>query len=238
MEITAREEGKSLLISFPFDLKDAFKEIFKTAKWDSDRKRWVVSNSKINHNKLDVFKEKAEPALSALKAIEEQEATDTELANLESRLAEIESKTRAALVAKQEYQAKIDKIAEIKAKIEQATPGLVDAQKQAAEAQEVVKKTIEAQVKKYDIDALIGRLIYIRKQYTLSEHRRKFGSIQGELIAAHENILSETGIDLKALRELYDEDYRKTNPQALFYIARELHSNYDVVDPSDIDADE
>src|SRR5690606_3859766 len=97
MEIIAREDGKSLVISFPYDLKDAFKTIFKTAKWDSGKKRWVVSNSTVNHNKLKLFIDKSQAALAALKEIEEQEATDIELATLEYQLKEIESKTREAL---------------------------------------------------------------------------------------------------------------------------------------------
>lgn len=232
MEIIAREDGKSLLISFPYDLKEAFKTIFKTAKWDSGKKRWVVSNSTVNHNKLKLFIDKSQAALAALKEIEEQEATDIELATLEYQLKEIESKTREALDSKVAHQSQIAKIADIKSKLELRNPELIKAQNEAAETKAALNKTIEDQVKKYNIDTLVGRLIYVRKQYTLSENRKKFGSLQGELIRAHEQILSTTGINLKALRELYDEDYRKTSAQDLYYIARDLHTNYDIVDPT------
>ncbi|WP_271007079.1 hypothetical protein [Pseudomonas aeruginosa] len=231
MEIIAREEGKTLLVSFPFDLKDAFKEIFKTAKWNPERRSWCVSNSKINHNKLEVFREKSQQALGALRALEDQEATKEELAKLEARLVDIESKAMAAIKSQQEFQVKLERIIELKAKIEHANTELINAQKADDEAKTAVNKIIQDQVKKYDIDALIGRLIHIRKQYSLSEHRKKFGSIQNDLLDAHDKILNTTGIDLKALQELYDEDYRKTNAQNLFFIARDLYKNHELVEP-------
>ena len=236
MEIIAREEGKTLLISFPFDLKDAFKEIFKTAKWNPERRHWCVSNSKINHNKLQIFREKSQQALGALRALEDQEATEEELAKLESRLVDIESKTMAAIKSQQEFQVTLERIIELKAKIEHAKPELINAQKAADEAEAAVKRIILEQLKKYNIDSLIGRLIHIRKQDTLSENRKKFASIKCEILEAHDKILDTTGIDFKALQELYDEKYSKTTAQDLFIIARDLHTNYELIEPEATEA--
>ncbi|MDT4850423.1 hypothetical protein FQZ97_845730 [compost metagenome] len=233
MEIIAREEGKSLYVSFPFELKDAFKEMFKTAKWSSDRRKWVIGNSKANLNKIEIFKQKTEQAIAVLQSLDDQEATDEELAKLEAKVAEIEAQTLLAIKSKEESAAKLERINQLKAKIDAANPELNKARQEAEEADAAVKQIIQGLVKKHNIDSLIGKLIYNRKQFTLSERRKEFGGLQVELLEIRDKILAETGIRLKTLQGLYDEDYRKTTPQALFLIARDLQSNYEILDTAE-----
>lgn len=230
MEITAREEGKSLYVSFPFELKDAFKEMFKTAKWNADRRKWVIGNTKANLNKIELFKQKTEQAVAALQSLEDQEATDEELAKLEAKAAEIEAQTLLAIKSKEESASKLERINQLKAKIDAANPELNKARQEAEEADAAVKKVIRGLVNKHNIDSTVGKLIYNRKQFTVSERRKEFGTLQIELLEIRDKILAESGIKLKALQALYDEDYRNTTPQALFLIARDLLSNYEIVD--------
>ncbi|WP_235199957.1 hypothetical protein [Pseudomonas monteilii] len=230
MEIIARAEGKSLYVSFPFELKDAFKEMFKTAKWNADRRKWVIGNTKANLNKIDLFKQKTEQAIAALQSLEDQEATDEELAKLEAKVAEIEAQTLLAIKSKEESVSKLERINQLKAKIDAANPELNKARQEAEEADAAVKQIIQGLVRKHDIDSIIGKLIYNRKQFTVSERRKEFGGLQVELLEIRDKILTQTGIRLSTLQKLYDEDYRNTTPQALFLIARDLQSKYEIVD--------
>lgn len=95
---------------------------------------------------------------------------------------------------------------------------------------DAVKDTIQDHINKYGVDRLTGRLIHTKKQSTTMENRREFRSLQGVIRAVHYEILKRTGIDLIALRELGKVDYSKTTAQKLFFIARELHTNYKVVE--------
>lgn len=232
MEITSRVLGNSLLISMPFDLKDAFKEMFKTANWNAFHKSWEVSNSKINFNKLERFKEQSTAAIAALIELENIEATDAEIEEMEKKLAKIESRTKHAIAVKANYQERINKLAEIKAIIEVANPSMLKAQREAEAAKEIVGKTIKAQVDKYGINTLISRLIYISKQYSNSANRSKFYAAQRELTDAHGKIYGCTGINLKALTALCSVDYKKTTPQGLFLEARGLLTEYSISEPA------
>lgn len=233
MEIIARAEGKSLHISFPFELKDAFKEMFKTAKWNPDRRKWVIGNTKANLNKIDLFKQKTEQAVAALQSLEDQEATDEELAKFEAKVAEIEAQTLLAIKSKEESASKRERINQLKAKIDAANPELNKARQEAEEADAAVKQIIQGLVRKHNIDSIIGKLIYNRKQFTVSERRKEFGGMQVELLEIRDKILAEAGIKLKALQALHDEDYRNTTPQALFLIARDIESDFEIMDTSE-----
>ena len=51
--ISYESGGDSLLVVIPFEIKDLFKKAFKTAKWDSMRKKWSITNNTRNINKLE-----------------------------------------------------------------------------------------------------------------------------------------------------------------------------------------
>ncbi|QQX85275.1 hypothetical protein JJQ59_04865 [Cupriavidus necator] len=91
--INVREANNELLVSFPFDLRDAFRAIFKTASWDSSRRAYVVKNTTANKNKLEQFKTVAASAVEALAAAEEAEASAQELGRMKEAL---EAAKRAA----------------------------------------------------------------------------------------------------------------------------------------------
>ncbi|WP_157803256.1 hypothetical protein [Stenotrophomonas maltophilia] len=42
-------------VRFPYNLKQNFKETFKTARWEPDGKYWHIGGSKANLNKLNVW---------------------------------------------------------------------------------------------------------------------------------------------------------------------------------------
>lgn len=49
------KDVKTYIIRFPFNLKNIFKEHFKTAKWEPDGKYWYISGTTANLNKLKAW---------------------------------------------------------------------------------------------------------------------------------------------------------------------------------------
>ena len=89
----------TLKISIAFELKDIFKSFFKTAKWNAAYKVWEVANTTANMNKLDKFAAASVEAETALKTLENQEATQAEIDNLVAQAAELAAKTQALVAA-------------------------------------------------------------------------------------------------------------------------------------------
>lgn len=77
--ITYTTKEKTMYVAVPFHIKDSFKELFKTAKWDGFSKKWTLN---IKHEKnLQLFIQESKDALQTLehKELLEDEKIATEL---------------------------------------------------------------------------------------------------------------------------------------------------------------
>lgn len=105
--ITLREAGADAHIQFPFALREAFRAVFKTARWEPASKTYVVKNTTANKNKFEAFKSASSDALSALNAADNAAATDDEFDRMRQALSQIQHETaldEAAIeAAKSEY---------------------------------------------------------------------------------------------------------------------------------------
>lgn len=86
------ESNGTYLFRFPYELKDAFRTIFKTAQWDPIAKAFVVKATKANLTKWEAFVEQANTIAPELDGADKAEATKAELDKLASEL--LFSKTR------------------------------------------------------------------------------------------------------------------------------------------------
>lgn len=85
--ITLCETGADLHLQFPFPLREAFRSVFKTARWDSSARAYVVRETIANRNKFATFRDAAASTLQALDAADDAVATDEELEQIRRALA-------------------------------------------------------------------------------------------------------------------------------------------------------
>lgn len=88
MNLQSIVSGDKLLLKLPYDLKDSFRSLFKTATWDSYAKAFVVANTTANKNKWKKFVEMSSAAVEALKNSEHEEATLEELQATQRKIEE------------------------------------------------------------------------------------------------------------------------------------------------------
>ena len=130
-----QETSDKLQISIHFDLKDAFRGMFKTAKWSPTCKTWDIKNTTPNNNKLEQFRVSLDSsgAEQAIKDSDNQEATSTALAALTEQLATLAQTRTSLMKAKGSAEALAAQLANLKAQV--ATElAQVQAEKQAQEA--------------------------------------------------------------------------------------------------------
>jgi hypothetical protein len=87
--LSQHNSGEKLHLTVPYILNPAFKEVFKTATWNSTRKVYEVKDTTQNRNKWTKFLAMAHAASQALAQVDQQEATAEELKRAAARLADV-----------------------------------------------------------------------------------------------------------------------------------------------------
>lgn len=96
IEVAELKEPKGYSVKFPFELKDAFRVAFPSAKWDPEQRHWTVGPR--SKNRLDTWVEEARAAADAViahkKAQSEADFVKEELARVRGLLAAEEQRNR------------------------------------------------------------------------------------------------------------------------------------------------
>src|SRR3546814_1075164 len=96
MTISHKIINEQFFMSFPYELKDTFRTLFKTAKWNPAHKAFVAANTPQNHKKWERFVQAADTASRLLAQKDHEEETEKELQELDNAV------TRVAKHIKQE----------------------------------------------------------------------------------------------------------------------------------------
>lgn len=178
MKIT--ETNDTIQISIHFDLKDSFRGMFKTAKWNPTCKTWDIKNTTANKNKLEQFRASLDSsgAEQAIEDSDNQEATSTELAALTEQLATLTQTRTSLMKAKGSAEALASQLANLKAHV--ATElAQVQAEKQAQEAIHASNTAALAEIlagytyegkSVQQVIALAGRALYGGHKYKADFH--------------------------------------------------------------------
>lgn len=223
-EIKVTEVGKFLYVKFPFLLKDAFRELFKTAEWNPIAKVWVVKNNKTSLNKLEAFKEKTIGAREQLAQLDEIEITEAEISKLEEKLKEVESTLSAAIAEKPSLVERTAKLDELKKLYADKRAEAQKAIEEKEAAQNEVKSRIDEILKPYDAQTAISKLIRARKK----SDKSAFLDAQDELTRIYDDVVKSCGIELRALYKLSAINMLRKD-QSPSDIASHLYTNINYV---------
>ena len=162
--LSISEEGGNYLLRLPFEFKGAFRVLFKTATWDGRRKAFVAKATAANKNKWLKFIGQAKGLEASVLAMEEAEATEVEMRQLEELLAvarrELEHRISAAKARTCEH---VQTAAEYRGVIEALEPHL------EAGTQNEVKAELDFEVAKAKAHATVAPALDVCKRHGLED---------------------------------------------------------------------
>lgn len=192
-----------LSISIAFELNDLFKTFFKTAKWNAGLKRWQVANTTANLNKLDKFAAASVEAESALKSLDDQDATQAEIDSLVAQANALAAKTQALLAANGAQ-------AELAKRLEAAKAALAAATAEATAAAEAAQATAQDNVA--TLDAVLapytlgGQSVKAVIKQTFAAYNKRdrdtLDKNQAFLREVYETIKTKSGVEFTVILEV------------------------------------
>lgn len=199
LHMTAR--NGDLLLQLPYDLKDAFRAVFRTATWSGVDKAFVAKDTTANRNKWAKFVAEADSAVAALSAQEDVEASEAELKAMQDELAKLTAEAESLRAKAAAYRAKA---AELKPQVAEAKEALVAAQADATEAKVELDAATAPAVAVYaasDMNGICSRLLSASRRGWAG--KQALTDAQAELIAVRKK-LTALGYEHKLLAEICD----------------------------------
>lgn len=191
-------------VKFPFELKDAFRAAFPSAKWNAYDKRWEVGARSVKRLERWIAEVEKSGVESEIAARDEADLSAREIEQLTADLARIAAQAAAARQAKEEADEARARAEELRARLAAAQADLDAAKAEAAAAEaaaEAVAADIDARVShittRNEIDFIRGRMA--QEWRTLkSANKDRFEGMQEELLVKH-RALKDIGVKCPAL---------------------------------------
>jgi len=193
----------NLCLTVPYELNPAFREIFKTAKWNPTGKVFEVKDTAQNRNKWAKFLALAEDASKALAAADLEDATAQELQQAVQRLEQaLETANHRIDVAKKDAAAAAEMAKRFAPLLDEANEKLAkieDEKRDAIQARDAVIAPILRIYDSHKIDVIIDDYLSgARRGYA---GKPKCEAAEGRLIAVRKAIRA-VGFDVPAINEL------------------------------------
>lgn len=216
MTITYSRNESGFLVKVPFDLKDAFKAVFKTAKWDSTTKAWQVgvrAEKKIQQFIVDTAAQQAEiEALEAAQA--EQDAAEYDTKKLQEEIA----KAQAEITAKREA---LKNTQTLKAALEEAKAILSTTKTELNEvAEKLATEKASAAAQKEEVKQMLSGIIDLNRVFELKRileqnhapsdrnKKQRFTAAQEELLKIFRT-LQAAGLESTGIWEMYQANINR-----------------------------
>lgn len=213
-EITYTQDGDTINVSVPFELKDEFRDTFKTAKWQSASKTWAVSDNTRNQNKVDQWIDlvRESSVLDQINAGDELELINAQLNKARTQLQTLSAKMLSVESLNELITERADEIRAIEEQVSglaqggmvatQTSPQAVQREATAEDVIAVLKTGTPDEVKAF----FVG--LPIDQQYSLSTST---------------SIITSTGLGLAA----EDQDVSNDNMRVLLDLGAGLNHQVD-----------
>jgi hypothetical protein len=99
MNIVKTEVG--FAIHFPFALKDSFRKVFPSAKWNLALKRWEMGPR--SEKRLRQWAAEVSPVVTELASLDEKELTEKEIAEINEQVKKIRAENLTAMPPASQY---------------------------------------------------------------------------------------------------------------------------------------
>lgn len=200
--ITYKTSGDKIKVQVPFEIKDLFKQDFKTARWNSAQKVWEINNTKQSENKLIKFIELASPAMAAISAVEEDEYTADKIDELERELGKIKEAAERRSLELKESGATLENLKTLGDKVNKMNEEQNAIKKEIKEKEDEVKKIIDEALAPHNAKSLIIDLKSLGRRGVGRDVKEAFHSVQDDLAKAYYDIKEKTGISINTLKTM------------------------------------
>lgn len=204
------ETASDLLVAFPFELREAFREIFKTAPWDAGRRVYVVKKTTTNQNKLAQFKAAAEPLLADLAALESSEASPRELDRMREQ---VEACRRQLEERLSRVQAARDELAELRATIAPLEAEAASALGELNALEQQRQLTLEpviALCAEFGVPKALSSLrFFSSRSFLTATQKEEFEERRRTLCMANKGLAEKLAITLPVLEEFGSANYNR-----------------------------
>ena len=212
--ITTEKTSNGFAVKFPFELKDNFKSVFKSAKWNPETRAWIVGVR--SEAKLKQWIEAVSPAAQDIEEAEAEALTAREVSALETQIANIRADIARERKAKLIYGNVAVALAAAKENLAKATAALalekLEKTAKAAKANELLGQVC-------DLDAIqeARRTLIQNHGKVGSKHREAFNDACSA-IKEQQNKLNAIGFQSTGLATLYQCNFNRPdrdNPRAV-----------------------
>lgn len=229
MSINVNIEVDRIEVSFPYALNLIFKDFFKTAKWSSSARAWVLKNTTLNKNKIEKFKEAANGTARVIKEVEEAELKVKDIERMNAVVEQLRREADRSLKKYNEFlgvNLSLDSVKEIH---KVAIASAREAAEKANLAGRETKAKIDEILNLYGARALVDRLLEISRYGRLAVNRKKFEAVQAQLSDAYYKIRREQFVEIETLYELYRINWNRPDRDSPAEIVKELYTNVKVL---------
>lgn len=198
-------ENNKISVKVPFNIKDIFKEHFKTTKWNGETKSWIISSDL--EPKLIQFIEALDAKLKTLEDLNQQLATEEELTLITEKVNQIIKEKEKAIRDREEVESILSILKNKTQELNILTAELereLDAKKSAEnEIKEIVNKVMDLEEIKSAIRTMQSTLNKVGKQY-----KEKYYEAQNVIIESRDR-LTELNLKSKGLNKLSNMNYNR-----------------------------
>lgn len=218
-EIKVTKTGSAISIALPFELKDAFRSVFKTAKWSPAEKVWVISSRSEKRLNEWINRIHASSVLDQLSSSDQAEMNAKEIRQLENDIERIKAaaaSARANARASIEAAGELSKIREdldaAKADRDAAVAEQKAAQEQLDAVRRSVNEIVETVVSIAEIEKLRKGMWFDMKR-PKAVNKKWFNEKQGQLEEILEK-LENAGIGCDALTDAVNVNFNRPDRDA------------------------
>jgi DNA repair exonuclease SbcCD ATPase subunit len=196
-------------VKFPFELKDSFRELFPSAKWDSYKKVWTVGPR--SGKRLETWKAETEQAAESIiaenEAKSELDLTTNEIASLKQKLAELAKSTAEIQALRTQAQEAKALLESMKAEVNQAE---TLKQNEAQQLEHEKQEALQLISKIIDLSACRNAASTMARNMVPSDRTKKaaFNDAQETVIKAFQQ-LKEAGLRVEAISFLADANVNR-----------------------------
>lgn len=228
--ITTTSNSETIFVKFHFELKDAFRTLFKNAVWSSSTKLWEIKNTPANTQKLQQFINGSQETADALELSDNFDATKAELQELRAKLSKFETLRADAIERKEKFAALNAELAATKVKHAAELTEVKKLHEDSVAEKKSFTTIVDEALKAQGVPAMVSKLQKLWKASPSSQGRREFQELQVDLESAYEDIKTAAKLDLTALWEISDINFNtarhKTSPDDLY---AKIYSDAEVI---------
>jgi hypothetical protein len=202
--IKTEQISEGFAVYFPKELKDNFKAVFKSAKWDFENKRWIVGTR--SKTKLEEWVKLTQEVAQEVEARESESLTEIEIRQIQSQIEQIRENIELDRKRAQTYLRTINTLEKAKLELEKAKS---EHQIELEQKQKHAQKCIELVSTICDLNEIKAAMNTMKRTHgKIGKAKEDFRDAQS-VIKDNLDRLRNKGFDSKGLRQLWEMNFNR-----------------------------